>query len=300
MRKFLRRLGSGVAVVLVLAVVTVALRQNRTFDAPYPDIHASADPAVIERGRYLVTGPAFCTACHGEIDLAGGPAFRLPIGTIYAPNITPDKATGIGEYSDPEIARVLRYGVRPSGRVTMPFMPFTDICDDDLTAIVSYLRSRPPIGHPVPASDYNVLGRAAKAFVLEPRGPTKPIRARVARGPTVEYGEYLASAVANCGGCHTKTSKRTGAPEGVAFAGGSTLESRTSPGTKFVTPNLTPDPTSGRIYAWSEDVFVARFKNAVPTASPMPWNELKNLSEDDLRAVYRYLFSLPPAAQTPS
>jgi hypothetical protein len=65
----------------------------------------------------------------------------------------------------------------------------------------------------------------------------------------------------------------------------------------FVTPNLTPNPKTGHIYAWSENVFVARFKNAVPTASPMPWGNFKNLSEDDLRALYRYLRSLPPATR---
>jgi len=255
-----------------------------------------------------VTGPAYCTACHGQLDpatkspvvetephLVGGLAFHLPTGTIYAPNITPDKASGIGKYTDPEIARVLRYGVHPSGRVTMPFMPFTDMSDDDLTAIVSYLRSRPPIDHSVPASDFNMGGRAAKALLIKPRGPTKPIRGHVMPGPTVEYGEYLANSVASCGGCHTKSNRRTGAAEGVSFAGGSTVESRTSPGTKFVTPNLTPDPKTGQIYTWSEDQFVDRFKNAVPTASPMPWDNSKNISEDDLRALYRYLRSLPPA-----
>ncbi|HEX8107640.1 MAG TPA: cytochrome c [Kofleriaceae bacterium] len=312
MKRFLKRLAIGVAWFLVLGTATVAVavvvREDRRFDAPYPDIHASMDPAVIARGRYLVTGPAYCTACHGQLDpasrspvletephLAGGLALHLPIGTIYARNITPDKATGIGTYTDPEIARVLRYGVDPSGRVTMPFMPFTDMSDDDLAAIVSYLRSQPPIDHPVPASNYNMRGRAARAFLIEPRGPTGPIRAHVGRGPTVEYGQYLANSVANCGGCHTKSNRRTGAAEGVSFAGGSTVDSRTSPGTKFVTPNLTPDPKTGHIYAWSEDVFVARFRTAVPTASPMPWGNFKNLSEDDLRALYRYLRSLPPA-----
>lgn len=215
----------------------VVLRANRTFDAPYPDIHASTDPAVIARGRYLVTGAAFCTSCHGQLDpatsapvlevephLTGGIAFHLPIGTIYAPNITPDKTTGIGRYTDPEIARVLRYGVHPSGSSTLPFMPFTDLSDDDLTAIVSYLRGRPAIEHAVRAAELNLIGRVANALVIEPRGPMKPIRAHVPSGPTAEYGEYLASSVANCRGCHTRSDRRTGEVEGVSFAGGSALE----------------------------------------------------------------------------
>src|SRR5215468_2425887 len=119
---FLKRVAIGIAVFLVLGTTTVAIavvvRENRTFDAPYPDVHASTDPAVISRGRYLVTGPAYCTACHGPLDpttrspvletephLVGGLAFHLPTGTIYARNITSDETTGIGKYTDPELAR---------------------------------------------------------------------------------------------------------------------------------------------------------------------------------------------------
>src|SRR5438876_837604 len=94
-------------------------RAQRSSSHRAEDIHGSAEPAVIARGRYLVTGPAYCTACHGQLDpttkspvleteppLIGGLAFRPPIGTIYARNITPDTATGIGRYTDPEIAGV--------------------------------------------------------------------------------------------------------------------------------------------------------------------------------------------------
>ncbi|HEX5060318.1 MAG TPA: cytochrome c [Kofleriaceae bacterium] len=306
MKKILKRVAIGVAMFLVLGTAAVAIavvaRENRTFDAPYPDIHASRDPDVIERGRYLVTGPAHCVECHGmvgdtneERHLVGGLTFNLPIGTIYARNITPDQGTGIGKYTDPEVARVLRYGVHPSGRAMMPFMPFADMTDEDLTAVISYLRSRPPIDHYVPPSDFNFLGRAAKAFLLEPKGPSQPIRAHVERGPTAEYGKYIANTIANCNGCHTRRNLRNGDAEGVTFAGGMSLESHSAPGTKFVTPNLTPDPKTGHIYVWSEDVFVARFKNAVPTASPMPWSTFRKMSEDDLRALYRYFRSLPPA-----
>jgi mono/diheme cytochrome c family protein len=122
-----------------------------------------------------------------------------------------------------------------------------------------------------------------------------PVRGHVERGPTAEYGKYLANTVANCVGCHTRRNLRTGAQEGVAFAGGMSVPSHDEPGTMFVTPNLTPDPVTGHITAWSEDVFVARFRNAVPTASPMPWGAFRNLTDDDLRAVYRYLRALPPA-----
>lgn len=305
MKKLAKRIAIGVVLVLVLGTsalaVAVAVRQNRTFDAPYPAIKASTDPAVIARGRYLALGPAHCVGCHAsdhdsaEPPLSGGMAFKLPVGTFYARNITPDAKTGIGRYTDRELARVLRYGVMPNGRATLPFMPFSNLSDEDLTAVISYLRSRPAVEHAVPDHDFNLLGKIAKAFLLEPHGPDRPIRKHVEAGPTVEYGEYLATTVANCTGCHTKRSLRTGEPIGVSLAGGMTVESHSAPGTKFVTPNLTPDPKTGHITAWSEDVFVARFKAGVDTASPMPWGTFRNMTDDDLRALYRYLRSLPPA-----
>jgi mono/diheme cytochrome c family protein len=304
MKRLLKRIAIGAVFFLVLCTtalaIAVVVRENRTFEAPYPEIHASKDPAVIERGRYLVTGPAHCTACHSlggtELEhMGGGLAFHLPIGTVYARNITPDETTGIGRYSDPQLARVLRYGVHPSGRAVLPFMPFANLTDADLTAVISYLRSRPPVENRVPDGDFNLIGRAAKAFLIEPVGPSRPIRESVPIGPTVEYGEYLVNTVANCNGCHTKRSMRTGEAIGVTLAGGQELESHTAPGTKYITPNLTPDPATGHITAWSEDVFVARFKNAVGSASPMPWDAFRNMTDDDLRAIYRYLRTLPPA-----
>jgi mono/diheme cytochrome c family protein len=305
MRKIVKRIAIGLTLVLVLGTtalaVAVDVREDRTFEAPYPEIRATTDTAAIERGRYLAMGPAHCVSCHatpGATDeeplLGGGLAFHLPVGTVYARNLTPDARTGIGRYSDPELARVLRFGVHPSGRAVLPFMPFHDLSDDDLTAVISYLRSRPALDHAVPESSYNTLGRIARAFFLEPTGPSRPIRPRVTIEPTVAYGEYLANTVANCNGCHTRRSLRTGKTEGVTFAGGMEIESHAQPGTKFITPNLTPDAT-GHITSWTEDMFVARFKNGVDTASPMPWGAFRKMTDDDLRALYRYLRTLPPA-----
>ena len=308
MKRIIKRVAIGLAVFLVLGITTLAVavvvRENRTFDAPYPDISASTDPAVIERGRYLVTGPAHCVDCHAangkrgtelEPHLAGGLAFHLPVGTVYAKNITNDPNVGIGRYTDKEIARILRYGVHPSGRALLPFMPFNNMADSDLTAVISYLRHRPAIDHRVPDNDVNLLGRFAKAFLIEPVGPTGTPPTTVTPAPTIEYGKYLANTVANCNGCHTKRSLRSGEQLGVTFAGGMEIESHSAPGTKFITPNLTPDPTTGHITAWSEEMFVARFRNGVPTASPMPWVSFRNMTDDDLRALYRYLRSLPPS-----
>jgi mono/diheme cytochrome c family protein len=310
-KKLIKRIVIGLAVFLVLGIsglaIAVVIREDRTFEAPYPEIAASRAPEVIDRGRYLVHGPAHCVACHAEPGqvpsdqphLSGGVSFKLPVGTFYAANITPDVQTGIGRYTDRELARALRFGVHPTGRAMLPFMPFANMSDADLTAVISYLRSRPAVTHAVPEHDINVIGRFAKAFLLEPEGPTATPPAAVRVEPTVEYGKYLATTIANCNGCHTERSKRTGKAIGPEFAGGLEVESHTAPVQKFITPNLTPDPTTGRIYAWTEDQFVARFQHATPSASPMPWTQYRTMTDGDLRAVYRYLRSLPPVNTSP-
>ncbi len=284
--------------------IAVKLRENRTFDAPYPTLTASKDPAIIARGQYLVTGPAHCTSCHGDPEqvaagaleppLSGGMVFDLPVGEFYVPNITPDAKTGIGRYTDAQLARSLRFGVRHDGRAMLPFMPFANLADDDLVAVLSYLRAQPPVEHAVPDHDPNVLGRFAKAFILEPTGPSKPIVASMTPDGSAAYGEYLANSVANCFGCHTKHDMKTGEVIGKPFAGGGEVEEH---GKTFYPPNLTPDPETGRITMWTEDQFVARFQGAVATDSPMPWATFRRISESDLRALYRYLRTVPPVVQ---
>ena len=314
-RSWKKVLGRSALVVVGLVggfVGLTAARQDRTFDAPSVDIHASADPAVIERGRYLVRGPAHCGDCHSspeqraaldrgeDVALSGGFTFDLPVGKFNVPNITPDPKSGIGRYKDEEIARMLRYGVRPDGHALLPFMPFANLSDEDLRAIISYLRSQPAVSHEVPAHEVNTGGRLVKAWVFEPNAPSGPVPASVKPEPTAEYGKYLANSVANCVGCHTQYDMRTAKPNGPLFGGGAVHEAMDGSGKKFVTPNLTPDPTWGWITDWSEEMFVARMKvGRVHTGSPMPWQAFKRMSDDDLRALYRYFRTLPPSAGGP-
>ena len=138
---------------LVLGItLTVMGRQQIKYDRPYPAITASADTNVIMRGKHLVFGAAHCADCHSktnadsllklgqDVPLTGGFMFDLPVGKLYSKNITPDKETGIGNYTDAEIARALRYGVHPDGTVVFDFMPFHNMTDEDMTAVISYLR----------------------------------------------------------------------------------------------------------------------------------------------------------------
>jgi mono/diheme cytochrome c family protein len=312
LKKLLIRGGAAVAVLAAALTVTTLLRERRTFAAPLPDLHASRDPAVIERGRYLVRGAAHCADCHGppgeraaleagaDVALSGGYEFHLPVGVFRAPNITPDGGTGIGRYSDPELARMLRHGVRPDGRMVLPFMAFANLSDDDLTAVISYLRTQAPVKHAVAPHQPNLLGHLALAFVMSPKGPTLPIVKSVPPGPTLENGRYLANSVGNCVACHSRIDLRTGAIIGTPFAGGGVHEAVGDPRKTFISPNLTPHPRWGWIASWPEDVFVARVHlGKQREGSPMPWHGIRRLGDDDLRAIYRYLRSLPPAEGGP-
>jgi mono/diheme cytochrome c family protein len=109
----------------------------------------------------------------------------------------------------------------------------------------------------------------------------------------VERGEYLVSTVAECADCHTQRSMVDGSFTGPRLAGGGEMSGGN--GVALVPPNLTPDPGTGRLASWSEDQFVARFRQGrLMPESPMPWNAFARMSDDDLRATYRYLRSLPP------
>jgi mono/diheme cytochrome c family protein len=176
----------------------------------------------------------------------------------------------------------------------LPFMPFQNLSDEDLTALISFLRSEKPVRHEVAPHDVSLLGTIVKAFVLTPRGPSAPPAATVPRAVTPEYGRYLANSVGNCVGCHTKVDMRTGEYIGPKFAGGAPHPSSTDPSQNFVTPNLTPDPRWGWLNGWSEDAFAARFRaGRMRRGSPMPWEAFARMNEDDARALYRYLKSLP-------
>jgi len=287
---------------LGITVIT-ASRQNIKYKAPYPGIRASTDTALIAKGKHLIFDVAHCSGCHSranadslialgkDVPLTGGVLFDLPVGKIYSKNITPDIETGIGKYTDAEIARALRYGVHPDGTVVYDFMPFHNITDEDLTAIISYLRTQKPDRFKVPENKLNTLGNIVKAFMVKPVGPSEMIQASIKPDTTAAYGRYLVTNVADCGGCHT-TRDISGAFVGEPLAGGKMMElDMPEP---FYPPNLTPHP-SGRIYGWSQEQFLNRFRQGklIPK-SPMPWNSFKRMTDLELKAIYKYLQTVKP------
>jgi mono/diheme cytochrome c family protein len=298
-----------IALVVAGFSVYVASRQHLTFDSPMPAVAASTDSAVIERGRYVVRDLASCSICHGdpkqyertfageEVPLSGGFAFHIPPGQFYPRNITPDEETGIGRFSDGAIARALRFGVGHDGRALLPFMEMQGLSDEDLAAVVSYLRSQAPVRNLVPAHQFSLLGMIVKATVLaNPVGPKETPPRLNPHGPTVENGRYLVESVANCWACHTQRDYKTGAMVG-PHLGGATMPDELNPKRIWAPPNLTSEPTTGRLARFTEDEFVARMRagRAIP-GSPMPWQGFRTLHEDDLRAIYRYLKTVPPVA----
>lgn len=299
---------ASVALVLlfVVALAVVGTGWARTYDAPYPTIAASSAPEIVERGRYLVYGPAACAYCHvvrehwprldrGEmLPLAGAHVFPLPFGRIYSANITPDPETGIGRRTDGELARVLRHGVRADGHAAVPLMEYQGMADEDLVAVLSFLRSRPAVRHVVPGHELTLLGTALMALVITPTSPTTPPPHTSPVGATVARGEYLATKVSACVSCHTDRNDR-GALVGPPFGGGQRMDVAADPTKVYVTPNLTPDPATSVIGKWTEDVFIRRFRQGEQVdGSPMPWGAYGRMTDDDLRSVYRYLRNLPP------
>lgn len=310
--KILKWFGIVLITLIVGFIIFVYGRANRTYDAPYPEITASLDSTLIARGEYLVYGPGHCAFCHtpsseirrlnaGEkVPLSGGFDFEIPPGIVYTPNITADVETGIGAFTDQEIARTLRYGVKRNGQPLVDFMPFYDMSDRDLTAIVSYLRTVTPIKNKRPEHEWNFLGKAVFAFgMFKPMGdgivPPAP-----EPDSTVAYGKYLAENVADCKGCHSERNMMTGAYIGPHYAGNASYEvindeGKIIKGKHLVTPNLTPDPETGRIALWPQEVFITRFRaGAVIPGTPMPWGPYSRMTDLELKALYKFLHSLEP------
>jgi mono/diheme cytochrome c family protein len=307
-RKLLLGLVLVVAVLFAGLSLYIASRQHLTFNPPYPEIAASADTAIVARGHYLVRNLVNCWQCHGDpsqaaqaaegadIPLSGGTRFNIPPGIFYARNITPDSASGIGAFSDGALARALRLGVGHDGRALLTFMEFQNLSDQDLQSVISYLRSQPPVHHLVPPHQFNLLGMIVKATVLaNPVGPRSTPPHETPHGATVENGRYLVESVIMCGSCHTQRDMKTGAFIGPRFGGSHGFGEPDVAGNFWSPPNITSDPETGRLGHMSEDEFVTRFRaGRLLPHSPMPWQGFRNLAEDDLRAIYKYLKTVPP------
>jgi mono/diheme cytochrome c family protein len=258
---------------------------------------------LVSRGEYIVRNVAICGHCHAadpqkdpDGPLSGGYAFRnWRFGTIRASNLTPDSATGLGRWSEAEIVRAIRNGQDRDGKVLAPIMPyawFHAMSDRDALAVVRYLKSRPPVHNEVKRSP-NLIFHLATFFFIGP--DVSPVTAAPARGATAEYGRYLAHHVALCADCHTPRGGVQAKPDrDWLFAGDATPPS----GFPANPANLTPDSATG-IGRWSEADFLRTLRTGVdPDADElhpfMTWRQFSRMTDDDLRAIYRYLRTVPP------
>lgn len=288
-----KALGIG-GVVAVVAGVGLAVgvyvaserRIERTYALAAEEIAVPDDRGAVERGAHvaLVRG---CTDCHGA-DLGGRVLIDDDkLGRFAPPNLTTGTGGLPSDYAPADWERAVRHGVGADGRalLLMPSMEMHIIGDEDLGDLIAYARSVPPVDRELPDSRLGPLGRVLTVFNQAPflaaelidhelpHPPAPP------RGVTVEYGAYLAAA---CTGCHKED-----------FAGGPL------PGqSEHVAANLTPDDATG-LGRWTEEEFLTTLKTGVrpdgrQLSSAMPWQVTAAMHDDELRAMWVFLRSLPP------
>lgn len=289
--------------VLPLFVVLIAACASRNVALPELTSAGTGGAAdLVARGEYIVRNAATCGGCHAadqhnpDGPLSGGAEFKdWRLGTIRAANLTPDTATGLGAWSAAEIVRALRTGERKDGRLLAPVMPYEwlhGMSDDDALAVARYLEALPPVRKEV-RQQPNVTFKMARLLFLRPKRATTV--SAPPRAPTAAYGDYLANHVALCSHCHTpRGGLRDQYDNDRAFAGDA------NPPKDFPAnpSNLTPDSSTG-IGRWSESDFVQTIRTGVNPRGDslhpfMPWRQARRMTDDDLRAIYRYLRTVRP------
>ena len=308
MRRVLRRLA-----VLVLVLVVLALGALLTVGRPLlfgPEARAltsrtfEPSEARLARGKYLVENVAHCFHCHSPHDLtkvegpilegmrgAGWFMEEAPgLGKIVAPNITPDRETGIGGWTDDEIARAIREGVSRDGTALFPMMPYEtyrDMSDEDLASVVVYLRTVPAVRNP--------LARTSLEFPLSRIVNTipRPVDAPVSDAPAASRGAYLVK-LAECRTCHTPATQGEPVP-GMAYAGGFEFKpvGRTQ---TVISANITPDASGIAHYddALFDQVMRTGRLPGRQLSGIMPYTNLAGLSDADMKAIWAHIKAQPP------
>jgi len=278
-------------------VVALASCASPAQDGSAPDVAAS--PALIAHGQYL-TRAADCAACHtvpGGKAFVGGYPFKLPFGTMYSTNITPDRETGIGAWSDDEFVRALHQGIAKGGSHLYPAFPYTSytgVSRDDAVAIKAYLFSLPavhapakPNNFPFPFNQRWAMGFWNAVFLKDHRfSPAPALSAQQNRGA------YLATALGHCGECHTPRNLGYGLKSDQQFAGAVL--------TGWHAWNITSDKTGG-VGGWSDQQLTAYLNTGHAdghgsAGGPMGEaveNSLQYLTPEDTAALVAYLRTVP-------
>ncbi len=259
---------------------------EKVYPVPVPEVKRGTDPAVLARGKHVSESLAACSTrqCHGA-DLGGGEVIEMgPLGTLTAPNVS---SGGLGAaYSDGELARLIKHGIKKDGR-SLRFMPAGDFCwlpDDDVAAVVSYLRSMPPVNRPNGLMQIGPLGKVLDRkdlIILDVArriDHDHPLEA-VPRAPNAEYGRLIGRL---CSGCH-----------GERFSGGAIPG---APSSVPIPPNLTPHASG--LQGWTYDDFARLLdtgvrKNGKKLDPFMPLEALTKLDETERHALWAFLETLP-------
>jgi mono/diheme cytochrome c family protein len=252
----------------------------------------------VARGRYLVWGTPHCVRCHSELqrDVPGGhpipgrefAGIKSASGRV-APNLTPDPETGAGNWTDQQLVRAIRQGIGHDGRQLTAFMPwnaFSALTDEDVKSIVVYLRSIPPVRNPLPKGvEAKIEDVIRDRVALVP--PVTPAKSDYKNDP-VRRGEYLAR-IGVCANCHTPVDADDRRMVSYRLGGG-----RAEGG---IASNITPDPSG--IAHYDENLFIQTMRTGKvggvrELKGGMTWWYLGHLTDDDLRAIFAYLKTVPP------
>ena len=277
-------IGLGVFVWMNAAAYDASM--GKVYDVKPLPIAKSDDPAVIARGEHLSKSLAGCSLrdCHGS-DWSGGRLIDMgPVGTFVAPNVT----NVLSAYSDGELARLIRHGIKNDGR-SICFMPVGDLnwlSDDDVKAVVSYARTIKPSDKP--SAGVTKVKTLGKILDRKDKLPTDIARridhAHVEMAPppspTAAYGKYIARLCTGCHGEHLSGGRIPGAPSKLA-----------------IPLDLTPDPTG--LGGWTYDDFEKMIttgtrKNGNAMDKLMPVEAMQNMDDTERHALFAYLQSVPP------
>lgn len=296
MKRFFKWTGMVAAVLIVVVLVVLAgiylytgSRMDATYDVEPAPVTVPTDSAAVERGRHVAVTRG-CLDCHGEDGSGTVVIDEPPVARLTAPNLTPEGA--VGTYTNTDWVRAIRHGIDPSGKplLFMPSHEFYHLSDEDLGALIAFLNQVAAAESDLPETTIGPMARLLYTTGEMDLIPAELIPHDASRpeapepGPTAEYGAYLAVGCTSCHGEGLSGGKIPGGPPDWPLAA-----------------NITPDVETG-IGSWTEeDFFRALREGRLPDGSQMsdamPWQMTRHMTDEEIRAIWRYLQSLPPRVE---